>query len=91
MQLIREILEGNKNILTEKEIHEYLINRKLDEENNDLVKYKEFNFINIQYLIYKIDEITNMLSNNRITDSYKELNLLKRNFINDLLDLKYER
>lgn len=90
MENIKEILDYNKDILSNDEMYEYLVTRKIDEEFDDLVEFKKFNFTNISHLIYKFDGISQMIKNGKNKKAIEELNLLKRQFINDLMDLKYE-
>lgn len=90
MENIKEILDYNKDILSDDEMYEYLVTRKIDEEFDDLVEFKKFNFTNISHLIYKFDGISQMIKNGKNKKAIEELNLLKRQFINDLMDLKYE-
>lgn len=90
MDIIKELLNANKDILTDDEIKDYLKYREHDEKEDLLVECKEYNFYNIHYLILEIDEILNMLSKNNVCEAYEELVTLKKHYIDELMDLEYE-
>lgn len=90
MEIIEELLNNTKDVLSDSEIKEYLEHREHDEKNQLLVEYKKYDFDNIYFLIYKLYEISNMLSENKIDSVQKELNILKTHFINEIMNLEYE-